>query len=78
MKSAKLEWALDQLPAALNLLEDGIKAFPDFAKLWMMRGQILEGLGRDAEAKEVYGQGVSSGSGPRGARRCGCRHGGCK
>ena len=59
MKSAKLEWALEQLPAALRLLEDGVRAFPDFAKLWMMRGQILESLGRDAEAKEVYGQGVS-------------------
>ena len=59
MKSARLEWALEQLPAALRLLEDGVRAFPDFAKLWMMRGQILESLGRDAEAKEVYGPGVS-------------------
>jgi len=58
MKSAKLEWALQETSKALRLLDEGVTAFPDFAKLWMMRGQILESLGRDSEAKDVYNQGV--------------------
>ncbi|XP_018318977.1 pre-mRNA-processing factor 6 isoform X2 [Agrilus planipennis] len=42
MKSAKLEWALNNLDAALNLLDEALKVFPDFPKLWMMMGQIYE------------------------------------
>lgn len=42
MKSAKLEWALENLSEALKLLEEAVKVFPDYAKLWMMKGQIEE------------------------------------
>ena len=53
MKSAKLEWQLNDLSKALDLVNAGIKMFPDFAKLWMMKGQLLDeqlfsDLARDA------------------------------
>lgn len=59
MKSVRLEWALGDLKKANMLLDEGLKQYPDFAKLWMMRGQILEQEGKLAEAREVYNQGVS-------------------
>lgn len=42
MKSARLEWCLDDLDSALELLEEGVNKFPDYAKLWLMKGQIEE------------------------------------
>lgn len=59
MKSVRLEWALGDLKKANILLDEGLKQYPDFAKLWMMRGQILEQESRISEAREVYNQGVS-------------------
>lgn len=59
MKSVRLEWALGDLKKANTLIDEGIKQYPDFAKLWMMRGQILEQENRSSEAKDVYNQGVS-------------------
>jgi len=41
IKSAHLEWALKDLPVALEMVEKGIELFPDTAKLWIMKGQIL-------------------------------------
>ena len=40
MKSAKLEWALDALPEALTLVQEGLAKFQDSDKLWMMKGQL--------------------------------------
>ena len=40
MKSAKLEWALDALPEALTLVQEGLTKFQDSDKLWMMKGQL--------------------------------------
>lgn len=54
MKSAHLEWALGNLEVAKNLLDEGLKEVGDFAKLWMMKGQILEQQGRTEDAWEVY------------------------
>lgn len=42
MKSAKLEWALNNLTESIKLLDEAVKVFPDFSKLWMMKGQIEE------------------------------------
>lgn len=42
MKSAKLEWALNNLDIAVQLLGEAIQIFPDFPKLSMMKGQIEE------------------------------------
>lgn len=54
MKSAKLEWCLNDLDAALKLLEEALKVFPDFPKLWMMTGQIYEQKGDYNIAFDTY------------------------
>lgn len=59
MKSAKLEWSLNDLDAALQLLDEALKVFPDFAKLWMMVGQIHEQRGDTSKAFDAYNSGVS-------------------
>lgn len=58
MKSAKLEWALDNLSDALNLLEEAVKVFPDYPKLWMMKGQIEEQQQHLDTAATTYAQGL--------------------
>ncbi|KAM3965652.1 pre-mRNA processing factor 6 [Aphomia sociella] len=58
IKSAKLEWALNNLDVALNLLEEAIKVFGDYAKLHMMKGQIEEQMGKDDDAHNTYSQGL--------------------
>lgn len=62
MKSAKLEWALNNLDAALLLLKEALEAFDDFPKLWLMKGQIEEQQGNLDKALDTYNQAVSSGS----------------
>lgn len=42
MKSVKLEWCLGDVGVAKDLLVEGLKLFDDYAKLWMMKGQIEE------------------------------------
>lgn len=59
MKSAKLEWSLNDLDASLTLLDEAIKVFPDFPKLWMMYGQIYEQRKDLTKAFEAYNSGVS-------------------
>lgn len=59
IKSAKLEWALNNLDVALNLLDEAIKVFSDYAKLYMMKGEIEEQMGKDDDAHNTYSQGVS-------------------
>lgn len=59
MKSAKLEWALNNLEAALHLLQEAIEAFEDFPKLWLMKAQIEEQQGNIEKALETYNQAVS-------------------
>lgn len=58
MKSAKLEWSLNDLNASLQLLDEALKVFPDFAKLWMMVGQIHEQRGDMSKAFDAYNSGV--------------------
>lgn len=59
MKSAKLEWSLNDLSAALQLLEEALNVFPDFPKLWMMTGQIYEQMKDLSKAFDAYNSGVS-------------------
>lgn len=58
MKSAKLEWLLNDLKAALVLLEEALKVFPEFSKLWMMMGQIYEQQNDPERAFSTYNQGI--------------------
>ena len=41
------------------MLDEAIKKHPDFAKLWMMRGQIEDQQDNTAAARDVYNRGVS-------------------
>lgn len=58
IKSAKLEWALNNTDVALKLLEEAIKVFGDYPKLHMMKGQIEEQISKNDEAHNTYTQGV--------------------
>ncbi|XP_065843636.1 pre-mRNA-processing factor 6-like [Oscarella lobularis] len=58
MKSAKLEWLLERLEEAKELVMEGLKVYPDFDKLWMMRGQIAEEQGNAEKAREHYTLGL--------------------
>ncbi|XP_076670818.1 pre-mRNA processing factor 6 [Andrena cerasifolii] len=58
MKSAKLEWALNNLDAALLLLKEALEAFDDFPKLWLMKGQIEEQQGNLDKALDTYTQAI--------------------
>jgi pre-mRNA-processing factor 6 len=58
MKSAKLEWALENLKQALKLLEEALDVFPDYPKLWMMKGQVEEQQEKLDEAHATYSLGV--------------------
>ncbi|KAI6191739.1 PRP6-like protein [Aphelenchoides bicaudatus] len=54
MKSARLEWCLDQLDEAKRLLQEGIEKFPDFEKFYMMLGQICEQENDVDSARKMY------------------------
>ncbi|XP_053213024.1 pre-mRNA-processing factor 6-like [Panonychus citri] len=58
MKSAKLEWALNQHEAAIKLLQEAVKDYPTFSKLWMMLGQIAQSLSKFDEARQAYQSGL--------------------
>lgn len=60
MKSAKLEWALNNLDAALHLLKEALEAFDHFPKLWLMKGQIEEQQGYLDKAIDTYNQAVNN------------------
>ena len=60
MKSVRLQWCLDDLPAAKELLEEALKNYGNFPKLWMMKGQIsiVQGVGGFEAAREAYLEGI--------------------
>ena len=58
MKSAKLEWQLNELTKAMALVNDGLKQYPDYPKLWMMKGQLLEQQLFHDLAREAYQEGL--------------------
>lgn len=58
MKSAKLEWCLNEIAEAERFVDEGIKSYPNFAKLWMMKGQLCELQGKTEEAIRTYADAV--------------------
>ncbi|KAL1405398.1 U4/U6 x U5 tri-snRNP complex subunit Prp1 [Vanrija albida] len=60
MKSAVLERQLGRLDDAIATLNEAIKRFPQFDKLHMIKGQILESKGDVAGARAAYAQGTRS------------------
>ncbi|XP_011402481.1 PREDICTED: pre-mRNA-processing factor 6-like [Amphimedon queenslandica] len=54
MKSVKLEWVLNNMEKAFKLTRDALEKHPDFAKLWMMLGQMNEQEGKIDEARMSY------------------------
>jgi pre-mRNA-processing factor 6 len=61
MKSAALERQLGKYEDALKTLDTAISKFPQFAKFYMMRGQILQDNMSDVSgAREAYAKGVKA------------------
>jgi len=58
MKSAKLEWALDNKIEAHSLVCEGLKQFPEADKLWMMKGQLEHEMNRIDDARSTYQEGT--------------------
>ncbi|KAJ3316028.1 hypothetical protein HDV04_000237 [Boothiomyces sp. JEL0838] len=54
MKSAVLERILKNYDEALQIVEGGIKKFPTFEKLWIMKGQILQDDKKDFEKARIH------------------------
>ncbi|KAI0016510.1 pre-mRNA splicing factor [Xylariomycetidae sp. FL0641] len=60
MKSVAFERQLNDLEAALDLVQQALNLFPTYPKLWMMKGQIYEDLGKMLQAREAYATGVKA------------------
>ncbi|TPX15726.1 uncharacterized protein E0L32_000060 [Thyridium curvatum] len=60
MRSVAFERQLDNKEAALELVQEGLQIFPGAAKLWMMKGQIYEDMGKVPQAREAYSTGVKA------------------
>ncbi|KHJ41259.1 tetratricopeptide repeat protein [Trichuris suis] len=58
MKSAKLEWCLNELDAAIDLVKQGLSAYEDAPKLWMIGGQIYDQKGDLEQARSFYSEGI--------------------
>nr|GEW20925.1 protein stabilized1 [Tanacetum cinerariifolium] len=59
MKSAIIERELGNGEEERRLLDEGLRFFPSFFKLWLMLGQLEESHGRLPKAKEVYELGLT-------------------
>ncbi|KAI3539505.1 PRP1 splicing factor [Colletotrichum abscissum] len=60
MKSVVFERVLGNSDAALDLVQRALQFFPATAKLWMLKGQIYEDLGKVGQAREAYSTGVKA------------------
>ncbi|VDP24913.1 unnamed protein product [Heligmosomoides polygyrus] len=58
MKSARLEWCLGDLDRAKQLIKEGLNRYADFAKFYMMLGQILLQESNHDEARKVFTEGI--------------------
>ncbi|KAK3378596.1 PRP1 splicing factor, N-terminal-domain-containing protein [Podospora didyma] len=58
MRSVAFERQLGHNEAALDLVQDALLLFPAAPKMWMMKGQIYEALGKIPEARQAYSTGV--------------------
>ncbi|KAI9900414.1 hypothetical protein N3K66_004676 [Trichothecium roseum] len=59
-KSVVFERVLGNVETALDLALQALQLFPSAAKLWMLKGQIYEDLGKAGQAREAYGTGVKA------------------
>jgi pre-mRNA-processing factor 6 len=57
-KSAIIERELGNNSEEMRLLEEGLRLFPLFFKLWLMLGQLEEKLGCLAQTKDAYESGL--------------------
>lgn len=58
VKSALLEWETDNESAEKSLLEEGIRQYPDCAKLYLMLGQLYEAQSNVDQARATYRNGL--------------------
>ncbi|SRR5258708_4011148 len=58
MKSAVFEWQQGNLQAAVQTVEAALTKFPKFAKLHMIKGQVLMDLKDVVGARAAYSSGV--------------------
>jgi len=58
MKSARLEWCLNELESAKALLVEGIKRYPDFDRFYVMWGQIGIQQQQFEQARKVFKEGT--------------------
>lgn len=58
MKSAIVERELGDQQQERQLLEEGLKRYPAFAKMWLMLGQLEERQGRVDAARSAYAAGL--------------------
>ncbi|CAD5228302.1 unnamed protein product [Bursaphelenchus okinawaensis] len=58
LKSAMLEWCLDDLKQTEELIKEGIQKYPDFDKFYMMLGQLYEQQHRFDEARKAFTTGT--------------------
>lgn len=60
MKSAVLERQQGNLDQAMKTLDEGIAKFPNFDKLYMIKGQILQSRDQNPQARETYAKAVKT------------------
>jgi tetratricopeptide (TPR) repeat protein len=60
MKSAVFERQQGNIDVALSLLEDGLKSYPKFGKLYMIKGQILQAQKKYDEARATFAAGTKA------------------
>lgn len=60
MKSAVFERQQGNIDIALNLLEDGLKSYPKYGKLYMIKGQILQTQKKYDEARATFAAGTKA------------------
>lgn len=60
MKSVVFERVHGNIETALDLTLQALQLFPAAAKLWMLKGQIYEDLGKTGTAREAYATGVKA------------------
>ncbi|CAK7269051.1 U4/U6 x U5 tri-snRNP complex subunit Prp1 [Sporothrix epigloea] len=60
MRSVVFERQLGNSDAALDLVQEALQLFPGAAKLWIIKGQIYEHLGKLPQAREAYSTGVKA------------------
>lgn len=58
IKSVAFERRHGNTDAALDLVNQGLQLYPKADKLWMMKGQIYEGLNKLPQAREAYSTGT--------------------